>query len=94
MERAAILCQGQVILPDHLPIELRDQQPSTPVIGIPSPIIEPEMHDEDLSLDVVEKFHIRRVLKKFKGNKSSTARALNISRSTLREKIRLYELAE
>ncbi|MGH7451685.1 MAG: helix-turn-helix domain-containing protein [bacterium] len=38
----------------------------------------------------MEKRHIQVVLLQHNGNKSKTSRALNISRSTLREKMKLY----
>ena len=44
------------------------------------------------SLEDVEKQHIARTMKKCHGNVSKTAKALGISRSTLYEKIRQYEL--
>lgn len=44
------------------------------------------------SLQDVEKQHIERTMKKCHGNVSKTAKALGISRSTLYEKIRQYEL--
>jgi transcriptional regulator with PAS, ATPase and Fis domain len=41
----------------------------------------------------MEKRHIQIVLSQHGGNKSKTARTLNISRSTLREKMKLYGIA-
>ncbi|MFQ5753396.1 MAG: helix-turn-helix domain-containing protein [bacterium] len=41
----------------------------------------------------MERRHIINMLKKYDGNKSKTARILNISRSTLREKMKNYGLA-
>ena len=49
--------------------------------------------DEDTvpeSLEEIEKQHILKTLKKYKNNKSKTARVLNVSRSTLREKLKSY----
>jgi len=49
--------------------------------------------DVELSLEEVERRHIRRVLAHHAGNRSRAARALGISRATLYEKIRRYGLA-
>ncbi len=88
MERAVILCQNEIVEADHLPIELRTSQPkqSKPIVLSPS-------SDEDLSLQDIEQKHIIETLQKFDGNKSKAARVLNISRSTLREKLKQYGIA-
>jgi len=46
------------------------------------------------SLDELEKKHIARILEKYKWNISKAARALNVDRATLYNKIRKYELKE
>ncbi len=91
IERAVILCQGNQLKPEHLPMELRDEK-SRHSAFIAAPITTTD-DDASLSLEQMEKVHIQNVLNKFKGNKSRAAKVLNISRSTLREKMRLYELA-
>ncbi len=45
-----------------------------------------------LSLDEVEKIHIEKVLRIFKGNKSRTARALGVALNTLKKKIKDYNI--
>ena len=47
---------------------------------------------QSLSLAEVEKLHIERVLKLFKGNKSRSARALGIALNTLKKKIKDYNI--
>ncbi|UCD71844.1 MAG: sigma-54-dependent Fis family transcriptional regulator, partial [Syntrophobacterales bacterium] len=84
IERAVILSNGNEILPDHLPIELRKGQLDD--IGDRTADI------ADLSLETIEKKHIRDVLMMMDGNKSRAARMLGISRSTLREKLKKYSL--
>jgi DNA-binding NtrC family response regulator len=84
IERGVILCQGNQLKPEHLPMELREVKASAGAASVDS---------ANLSLEQMEKIHIQNVLNKFKGNKSHAAKALNISRSTLREKMKLYELA-
>jgi DNA-binding NtrC family response regulator len=92
IERGVILCQGEYLQPEHLPQELRGQKeaswaffPNNGAAGSPNLA--------NLSLEEMEKRHIHAVLSQNKGNKSKTARALNISRSTLREKMKLYGIS-
>jgi len=46
-----------------------------------------------MSLEHIEKIHISRVLRKLEWNKSKTAKMLGVSRATLREKIKRYEIS-
>ena len=69
------------------------------VEDIPEPLLEQERdeakNDEilgDSSLKELERLHIARVLDNTSGNKSRAAAILQISRTTLREKIRQYKL--
>ena len=88
IERAMILTDQEWITPDKLPFELRELEETGP----------PEKGGReletlgDLSLEQMEKVHISKVLKRFEGNKSKAAKLLGISRATLREKIRRYQL--
>jgi two-component system response regulator AtoC len=88
MERATILCQGDIIEVEYLPIELRTIPPKEQKI-----IPQPPSSDDALSLQDIERRHIIETLQKFDGNKSKAARVLNISRSTLREKLKQYGIA-
>jgi len=85
IERAMILSNGNEILPDHLPIELRRGQ----MDGAGDRTSD----TEDLALESVEQKHIKDVLMMMDGNKSKAARMLGISRSTLREKLKKYSIA-
>jgi transcriptional regulator with PAS, ATPase and Fis domain len=89
IERAVILCQGGYLLPEHLPLELRSEKSAGSVFP-PLNTSNGNLAPADLSLDEMEKRHIQAVLLQHNGNKSKTSRALNISRSTLREKMKLY----
>ncbi len=51
-----------------------------------------EKEPSSLSLDDVEKMHIEKVLRIFKGNKSRTARALGVALNTLKKKIKDYNI--
>jgi len=81
IERSVILTQTEIVQPEHLPLELREGSrmavPEKTVLG-------------KMSLEEMEKMHITEVLSSVGGNKSQAAKILNISRSTLREKLKTY----
>ena len=77
IERAVVLQQGEEIGPEDLPI--RKPAPAAPAA-------------DSLSLAEVEKRHIQGVLWQMGGNISKAARALEIDRVTLYNKIRKYGL--
>jgi two-component system response regulator AtoC len=83
IERGVILCRQNVLVPEHLPIELHEGEEPRPI---------PKVSMGNVSLQEMEKHHILDVLKSVKGNKSQAARILDISRSTLREKLKNYQL--
>jgi len=70
------------------------------VTDLPSDVLEnksPQMESEILgncTLKDLEKIHIEKTLLRTKGNKSRAAEILNISRTTLREKMRTFELVK
>ncbi|MFQ5637115.1 MAG: sigma-54-dependent transcriptional regulator [bacterium] len=88
IERGVILCNVDELQAEHLPLELQDGYTKLS----PSGEFSPNSSIGD-SLEDMEKRHIVHVLKKYEGNKSKTARMLNISRSTLREKMKNYGIA-
>ncbi|MBC7186953.1 MAG: sigma-54-dependent Fis family transcriptional regulator [Calditrichaeota bacterium] len=83
IERAVILCPGDLLTADLLHLGAAPFAPK-PITATTQPTSVPD------ALDEVEKRHILQVLEKYGGNKSMAARALNISRSTLREKLKSY----
>ena len=73
MERAALLCRGEMVLPEHLPARLAAgaAQPTTTA-----------SHDTE-KLEDIERQTILRALKEHDFNRTETAKALGISRRTL-----------
>lgn len=85
IERAAIICQGNEILPENLPKELlgAPQNGSSLVVRFP---------DEGISLEEVEKELIIKALQKSGGNQTRAAKFLGITRSALLYRIQKYGL--
>jgi len=91
MERATILAKGAYILPEDLPLELRENSTQ----GGDSAVAGEMRTDKNglLPLAEVERNYILKVLRERGGNKSESARILRISRSTLREKLNRYKIS-
>jgi two-component system response regulator AtoC len=87
IERGVILCQEEQLLPEHLPLELQEG-------GGRRPASSSKISFGNVSLQEMERYHIMEVLKSVRNNKSKAARILDISRSTLREKLKGYEIPE
>ncbi len=77
MERAALLCQGELILPEHLPNRLRHAIQQMAGVELADP----------QRLEEIERQAIVQALRKNNFNRTETAKALGISRRTL-----LYKL--
>ncbi len=95
IERASHLVKGQILLPEHLPEELR------PYHNHPLPISEGPGTSEnnqsvtvplDMTLEEVEETFIRKVLASLEGNRTQVAKMLGIARSTLQRKLKRYEI--
>ncbi|HEX2077476.1 MAG TPA: sigma 54-interacting transcriptional regulator [Longimicrobium sp.] len=82
VERALLMAEGPVLLPEHLPDEVR--------LGQPHPGDRPSHGGRDglLPLRQLEDLHIRRALALAGGNLGATAHLLGIHRNTLRQKLR------
>ncbi len=76
IERAAIICRSNTILPEHLPRDLYSpaKPSSSIIIDIP---------DEGISLENLEKELILKALEKSGGNQTKAAQLLGITRSAL-----------
>ena len=77
IERAVLLSQSELILPEHLPAKLREAVKS----AAPQPAVDAQTMDE------IERHAILSALKQHKSNRTETAKALGISRRAL-----LYKL--
>ncbi len=76
IERAVILCEGDTLTKDTLPFDFFYEDHTTA--------------ENPLSINQVEKEHIRKVLAYTKGNKTKTAQLLGIGLSTLYRKMEEY----
>lgn len=84
LERAVILQSGPEIRPSELIRETGDRRGPVPVAFVSD--------DPIVTLEEMEKNHIRQVLAGLSGNITRTAKALGISLSTLKRKIKDYGL--
>lgn len=75
IEQAFVLCRGEIIQCEQLPLELR---PSNPVN---------RGENRSTKLKDVERFHIQEAIARYKGNRKQAAEALGINVSTLYRKI-------
>jgi len=80
VERAVILCDGELIEQDHLPPDLVGKGPERQTFRVPY----------GLPLDLVEKEYILGSLKRNQGNKARTAEILGVSEKTLYNKLNRY----
>jgi DNA-binding NtrC family response regulator len=80
VERSMILAKGDVVTTEHLPSELRIQEPYSLT------------SETAADLNRVERDHVRSVLEKCAWNKYKAAKMMGISRSTLYSKIKRFGL--
>tara|TARA_B100000614_G_scaffold261860_1_gene292975 strand:+ start:1123 stop:2532 length:1410 start_codon:yes stop_codon:yes gene_type:complete len=85
IERAIILCMGQYISEKDLPPNiLKDYEPEDS--------IQSQLSGRNRTLDDIEKIALIETLKQTKGNKTEAAKILNITRTTLRNKLKRHNL--
>jgi two-component system response regulator AtoC len=93
MERAVLLADGPLILPDNLPERLWAASPPGPTGGVSTPVRVPPA-GSDLSLKrairEMEESYIRAALRRTKGNRTRAAEVLDISHRALLYKIKEY----
>ena len=87
IERAVILEEGDEILPEHLPDELK---PGARVLDL-----EPgfRLPAGGVQLEELEKDLIRQAIAQARGNKTRAAQLLGLTRDTLRYRLEKYELS-
>ncbi len=88
VERAVILCNGDLITGRELPASVVD----APAVEMEAAIPEGDISLAGLSLDTVERRAIEETLRQTGDNKSEAARRLGITRATLHNKLRKYGL--
>jgi DNA-binding NtrC family response regulator len=89
IERAAILTDGQTILPEHLGLRVKEPAES----GLPDLPMEGSLQEvSSMATQFAESRMIRKVLKETGGNKTKAAEILRVSYKTLLTKIKDYGL--
>lgn len=88
VEGALIVCDGEMIRPEHVIVRRRASVPTPMLEGAPIAII--RIPETGLSLDEAEKQLIEATLRLTKGNLSRTARMLGVSRPTILRKLDRY----
>jgi DNA-binding NtrC family response regulator len=83
VERAVVLCQGEIITSQHLPQRIKEKSTSS-TINIEK--------DRSLTLNEIEKSIILKILQEENFNQTKTAQRLGISRKQLRTKMKNYGL--
>ena len=88
IERCVLLESEETILPEHLPLEVVGAG------GSGAKVIETQIHAEGRipTLADVERIAIQHALKETNGNKTLAAKKLDISRQTLRTKLKEYRI--
>ncbi len=89
MERAVVLTRNVVLTPDDLPSVLRDEAEEQP-----TPLESGAVVPLKRALEDPERRIIEHALRMHEGNRQVTARALDINRTTLFNKMRKYDLLE
>jgi two-component system response regulator HydG len=84
VERGVILCHGDYVSEEDLPLTLREAAFQEPLKE------EPVLIPVSVSLEEIEKSTILKTLDLTGGNKSEAARRLNITRRTLHKKLKKY----
>ncbi|MEM8930581.1 MAG: sigma-54 dependent transcriptional regulator, partial [Acidobacteriota bacterium] len=91
--RSMILCEGDELQPLDLPPRVRGEAEGTAGLAMPSDLDEMSLGDAvDEAMERLEKRMILARLAAHKGNRTSTAKSLGVSRKTLFNKMRHYGL--
>lgn len=91
IERAVVMCDGDVILPEYLIEDITGQIPTNAgpqIVSLSEKVFQEEV--PLVKLAEVEKKHILATLQQLKGHRLKTAESLDISIRTLRNKLNQY----
>jgi two-component system, NtrC family, response regulator AtoC len=88
LERAFILASGNVLAPEHLPVELGEQPTIQASATARSASV--ALPSEGLSLEEVERDLVRQAIEATEGNQVRAARLLGISRDALRNRMKKF----
>jgi len=92
MERAAVLCRGKTIEPQHLPLDLTPAAAAPATVPATVGLTDSDSLLLDEHVEVLEKQLIRAALARSADNKSAASRLLGVSERTLWYKIKKYGL--
>lgn len=91
VEAALVLCEGSTVLPEHLPPALRNLKPAAQPAAFTTAAAQ-AAEASPLTLQEVERMHIRSALESCKGHRGNAAKILGISERNLYRKLREYNL--
>ncbi|MGR3173999.1 MAG: sigma-54-dependent transcriptional regulator [Candidatus Scalindua sp.] len=93
LERAVILCKGDMITEEHLPVALVKDSVSGYEDGKGNllKMADFNLPPEGISIDELEKHLVLQALKKSKNNKTKAAKLLGLSRGTFRYRLEKYD---
>lgn len=89
MERAVVLTRNELVLPEDLPPSMREE-----AADAPAPVVTGDVRPLKQALEDPERRIIEHALQMNDGNRQETAKALDINRTTLFNKMRKYDLLE
>lgn len=89
MERAVVLTRNDLVLPEDLPPTMREEAAEAP-----APVVSGEIRPLKEAMEEPERRIIEHALQMNDGNRQDTAKALDINRTTLFNKMRKYDLLE
>jgi transcriptional regulator with PAS, ATPase and Fis domain len=93
LERAVILCKGDLVTEEHLPLALVRDSVSGYENGKGNVLkmVDFNLPPEGISIDELEKHLVLQALKKSKNNKTKAAKLLGLSRGTFRYRLEKYD---
>ncbi|MEQ8819357.1 MAG: sigma 54-interacting transcriptional regulator [Sumerlaeia bacterium] len=92
LERAVLLCEAGVLLPDHIRLVPLPARRPSPAPEAPASPPAGDRFGPQTPLSEIESAHIARVLAHCRGNQVRASEILGIHRNTLRKKIQEYDL--